>query len=69
MLMLLATPTLASSAQDNTDVLRVDAESVVGSVSPLVYGANFGPLKTIPPDLIEAAQNSNLRFLRFPGGR
>lgn len=69
MLTLIALLTLAISAQDDSDVLRVNAENVVGSVSPLVYGANFGSLQTIPPDLIDAAQESNLRYLRFPGGR
>lgn len=49
--------------------LRVDAAQELGEISPYVYGANFGPLSAIPPDLIEAAQQSGITFLRYPGGR
>jgi len=68
-LALLAVLSVTLSAQDDDGILYIDAENTVGSVSPLVYGANFGPLQTIPPDLIEMAQSGNINYLRFPGGR
>ena len=47
----------------------VDASAVISDISPLAFGANFGPLNTIPVDLIEEAQGSGINYLRFPGGR
>ena len=58
------------SAQDNDIVyMTVDATSEVGTVSPNVYGANFGPLQTVPASMFEEATASGIRLLRFPGGR
>lgn len=49
--------------------LTVDAGQELGEISPFVYGANYGPLSVVPLDLMEAAQNSGITFLRFPAGR
>lgn len=58
------------SAQDNEIVyMTVDASEEVGTVSPYVYGANFGPLQTVPATMFEEAAASGIRLLRFPGGR
>ncbi|GAB4518094.1 MAG: hypothetical protein OHK0046_25430 [Anaerolineae bacterium] len=60
----------AALAQDDAPAaLVVNAETAIGEVSEYVLGANFGPLNTIPVDLLEAAQNSGINYLRFPGGR
>lgn len=57
-------------AQDDTAApLVVDASASNGTISPFVYGSNFGPLQAVPPDLIEEAYASGIRFMRFPGGR
>ena len=48
--------------------LYVDTNTVVGEVSPLVYGANYGPLGVVSVDLFELAKESGIEFLRFPGG-
>jgi hypothetical protein len=58
-------------AQDQTDatLITIDAGEVVGEVSPFVYGANYGPLQSISPELINEAFNSGIQLLRFPGGR
>lgn len=54
-------------AQDNG--ITVDADTVIANVSPYAYGANFGPLSVVPLDLFDAAAESGITFLRFPGGR
>lgn len=62
--------TIPSLAQDQDQtVIAVDTSAVVGEVSPLVYGANYGPLQSVSPELINEAFNSGIRLLRFPGGR
>ncbi len=58
-----------SVSAQSTGALVVDADEIIGPISPYVYGSNFGPLQVVPVDLIEAAQNSGVTFLRFPGGR
>ncbi len=49
--------------------LYIDVNRSLGPISPYVYGANYGPLQTVPLDLADEAQQSGIRFLRFPGGR
>ncbi len=49
--------------------LTIDVNHSLGPISPYVYGANYGPLQTVPLDLADEAQQSGIRFLRFPGGR
>jgi hypothetical protein len=48
--------------------LYVDAGQQLGTISPLVYGANFGPWSVVPYDLWPVAQESGITFLRYPGG-
>jgi hypothetical protein len=48
--------------------LHVDAGQQLGSISPFVYGANFGPWSVVPYDLWPVAQESGITFLRYPGG-
>jgi hypothetical protein len=49
-------------------VLFVDASQVLHEISPFVYGSNYGPWSFVPLDLIPAAEQAGLGFLRFPGG-
>ncbi len=67
--MLVAVSSVTSAQETDLPILTVDTGTVVGTVSPLAYGVNFGPLQTLPPDLIEEAQVMGVRYLRFPGGR
>ncbi|QYK50757.1 MAG: hypothetical protein KF701_10205 [Anaerolineales bacterium] len=48
--------------------LYVDASQAVGSVSPLVYGTNYGPWLFVPLQMQPAAEAANLSVLRYPGG-
>jgi len=59
--------TASAHAQDAE--LYVDAGQSLGPISPYVYGSNFGPLQVVPVDLIEEAEASGIKFMRFPGGR
>jgi alpha-L-arabinofuranosidase len=56
------------SAQDEAEPLVVDASEVLGEVSPYVLGANYGGYGVLPPDQFEAATDSGVNFIRFPGG-
>ncbi|MEM6429368.1 MAG: hypothetical protein AAF708_09030 [Deinococcota bacterium] len=56
-----------SYAQDGT--VTVDLGSDLGTISPYVYGANYGPLSAVPVDMFPELQASGVTFLRFPGGR
>ncbi|NJL54995.1 hypothetical protein HC928_07260 [bacterium] len=56
-------------AQSELETVTIDAANIIAEVSPFAFGANFGPLSTIPFDLFGAAQESGITFLRFPGGR
>lgn len=61
-------PAFSQSPSDTT-VITVEADTIIGEVSPFVYGANYGPLQSISPELINEAFNSGIQLLRFPGGR
>ena len=54
-------------AADGTG-LTVDADKPVGKISPLVYGANYGPWALISMDNAPLAEQSGLTFYRFPAG-
>ena len=58
-------PTAAPPAQG----LWVDtAGGTQGTISPYIYGTNYGPWISVPFDLQEAAYTAGIRLLRFPGG-
>jgi hypothetical protein len=52
-----------------TPTLTVDVQQPLHVIASTAYGANFGLLNAIPVDLMTQAQNSGIRFWRFPGGR
>ncbi len=49
--------------------MTVNVSQEGGTVSPYVYGANYGLLNVIPVDLVEEMKVSGVTFWRFPGGR
>ena len=54
-------------AVDDTG-LTVNADNVIGKISPLVYGANYGPWALISMDNAPLAEQSGITFYRFPAG-
>lgn len=48
--------------------LVVDPAQTLGSISPYVYGTNYGPWVFLMPAVKPQAVDANLKFLRFPGG-
>ncbi len=48
--------------------LVVDPGKDLGPISPYVYGSNFGPWTAVPMGMMEAALDSHVSVLRFPGG-
>ena len=66
---LVAVLALTVTAQPSPETVSIDAAEVINEVNPLVFGANFGPLNTVPLELKEEALAAGLPYLRFPGGR
>lgn len=62
-------PTLTPVPTPVPDVLFVDTAQELGTISPLVYGANFGPWVGVPVDLMDEAEQAGITYLRFPGGQ
>ena len=50
------------------DALFVDPSLSLGPISPLVYGSNYGPWLAVSFPMLDAAYNSGVTILRFPGG-
>jgi len=50
------------------DTLFVDLETDLGSISPYIYGSNFGPWTAVPVGKMDLALDSQITVLRFPGG-
>lgn len=49
-------------------VLSVDATAELGAINPYVYGANHGPWTSVSLDMLQAATDSGVTYLRFPAG-
>jgi glycosyl hydrolase family 39 (putative alpha-L-iduronidase) len=62
----LPTPTLIPTPIPDT--LYVDPSVSLGSISPLIYGSNYGPWLTVSFPMLQAAYDSGVTILRFPGG-
>lgn len=56
-------------AQAQDTVLTVDADARLGTISPYVYGVNYGPWALVSIDMTEAAANAGVTHMRFPAGR
>jgi hypothetical protein len=63
---LLPTPTLIPTPVPDT--LFVDPSVPLGPISPLVYGSNYGPWLAVSFPMLQAAYDSGITILRFPGG-
>lgn len=61
-------PTLTPAPTPVPGVLFVDAGQNLGPINPHVYGASYGPWVGVPVDLVDQAEASGVRYLRFPGG-
>ena len=57
---------LAATAQPGT--LVVDPGRQLGPISPYVYGSNYGPWTAVPANMLQAAYDSRITALRWPGG-
>lgn len=49
-------------------ILFVDPATALGPISPYVYGSNYGPWVAVPYNNLDAAFNSHVTVLRWPGG-
>lgn len=62
-------PAIATRSTEAAEgVLLVDASVDRGAISPLVYGANTGPLWVLMPAVWEKAAALDLGIIHFPGG-
>ncbi|MDK3157393.1 hypothetical protein QPK87_12510 [Kamptonema cortianum] len=50
------------------DGLTVDLADQRGTISPFVYGANYGPWGLVSSDMLDEAAQSGVTHLRFPAG-
>ncbi|HZJ22877.1 MAG TPA: hypothetical protein VFD54_06185, partial [Anaerolineales bacterium] len=60
------TPTLIPTPMPDT--LYVDAAKSLGSISPLIYGSNYGPWLVASFEMLPQVYDSGVTILRFPGG-
>ncbi len=67
-LLLLFASGLNSTSSQGQPGLYVDAAQELGTINPFVYGSNHGPWAVVTMDLLPAARDSGITFLRFPGG-
>lgn len=63
-----AFPTATITPTPAPGMLFVDPATDLGPISPYVYGSNYGPWVAIPFDMLDAAFNSHVTVLRWPGG-
>lgn len=61
-------PTSTTVATPVPDMLYVNPSVSVGSISPLVYGSNYGPWLIVSFEMLPAAYDSGVTILRFPAG-
>ena len=61
-------PTFTPRPTPVPGVLFVDPDQTLGEISPLVYGANYGPWVSLRPETLPLAEEMGLTVLRWPGG-
>jgi hypothetical protein len=59
----------SATATPQPGALVVDADKDLGPISPYLYGTNYGPWTAVPADMLQAAFDSKITTLRWPGGR
>jgi hypothetical protein len=50
------------------DTLFVEPGTSLGSISPYLFGTNYGPMHAVPLDVLPLVENGGFTTLRFPGG-
>jgi hypothetical protein len=64
-----AVPTpMPTPAAANPGSLLVDTALPAGTVSPYLFGSNYGPWIAVPVEMLPAAYDSGVQAIRFPGG-
>ena len=64
-----AVPTaIPTPAAANPGSLLVDTALPAGTVSPYLFGSNYGPWIAVPVEMLPAAYDSGVQAIRFPGG-
>ena len=48
--------------------VTVDVDTVIGPVSPLLYGSGYGPWVSLRPETLPLAYDAGITVLRWPGG-
>ena len=61
-------PTSTTVPTPVPDMLYVNPSVSLGSISPLIYGSNYGPWLIVSFEMLPAAYDSGLTVLRFPAG-
>jgi hypothetical protein len=67
-LLLLLAMVASVQAEGHQYRIVVDANEELGTVSPLLYGQNYGPWMETSPEYIDAYQQAHINLLRFPAG-
>lgn len=64
------TPTVAPTAVPPaaTGQLIIEPGQQIGTISPYLFGSNYGPWTAVPADKLPAAFDSKVQAIRFPGG-
>jgi hypothetical protein len=50
------------------DALYVDPGTSLGSISPYIFGTNYGPMHAVPLEMMPLVEEAGFTALRFPGG-
>ena len=50
------------------NTIMVDPGQDLGPISPYIYGSNHGPWTAVPVNMLQAALDSHITVLRWPGG-
>lgn len=61
-------PTSTATPTPVPNTLFVDPALSLGSISPLIFGSNYGPWLTVPFYMLPQAFDSGIKILRFPAG-
>jgi hypothetical protein len=61
-------PTATTTPTPVPGTLFVDPATGLGPISPYLYGSNYGPWVAVPFNMLDAAYNSHVTVLRWPGG-
>jgi hypothetical protein len=63
-----STPAVTSLPSPVPGTLYVDPAMDLGTISPYLFGSNYGPWTAVPFDMLQSAFDSGITILRFPAG-